>query len=51
MIFDQSGWPSLSSREHTDDVGTVLEGGIGVGALNLLDRLDAVKGVEDGGQE
>ena len=51
MIFDRSGWLSLSRGEHTDDVGTVLEGGIGVGALNLLDRLDAVKGVEDGGQE
>ena len=51
MIFDRSGWPNLSIWEHTDDVWTVLEGGVGIGALNLLDRLDAVKGVEDGGQE
>lgn len=51
MIFDRSGWPSLSSWEHTDDVGAVLESGVGVGALDLLNRLDAIEGVEDGGQE
>ena len=51
MIFGRSGWPSLGSGEHTDDVVAVLEGGVGVGALDLLDWLDAVEGVEDGGQE